>query len=102
MADVSHDQAIPARPDFARVLIVDRGDVKAALLESLILHQRAAHAARADQDDAIAALEPEDVTDAARELGDGVAQAAFAERAEEGKVLTNLGRSRTGQPRQLS
>src|SRR5213594_3745938 len=101
MFDVAHDQAIPARPDFPRVLIVDRGDVKTALAKAVVLDQRAAHSACPDQHDAVAALQAEDVTDAASQFGDGVTEAAFAERAEEGEVFADLRGGGATQARQL-
>src|SRR5205823_1371816 len=47
-------------------------------------------------------LEPEDVADAAGQLGDGVAESAFAEGAEEGEVFADLGGGGAAQSSQLT
>src|SRR6185436_17993030 len=99
---VADDEPIPARADFARVLVVDRGDVKAALLESLVLHEGAAHAPRPDEHDAVPALESQDIADAAGELGDRVAEAAFSEGAEKGEVFADLSGGGAAEARQLA
>src|SRR5256886_15732440 len=83
-------QAVPAGADLLRVLVVDRGDVEAALPKAGVLHERAADATRADQHDAIGAAQAQNVPDPGGELGDGIAQAALAERAEEREVLAHL------------
>src|SRR5439155_24399584 len=100
--DVADDEAIPARADLAGILVEDRGDMKAALAKAVILHQRAAHAPRTNQHDAVAALQAQDVADAARQLGYGVPEAAFAEGAEEREVFADLRRGRAPQTGQLS
>ena len=102
MLHIAHDEAVPARPDFAGILVVDRGDVEAALLEAVVLDERAAHSPRPHQHDAVAAFEPEDIADAASQLGDGVAEAALAEGAEEGKVFPDLGRGGAAQACQFA
>src|SRR5919198_770017 len=102
MLHVAHDEPVPARADFARVLVVDRGDMKAALFEAVVLNERAAHAPCPHQDDAVAAFEAEDVADAAGELGDRVAEAPFAEGAEEGQIFADLCGCGTAEPGQLA
>src|SRR6266581_3607544 len=101
VADVAHDEAVPARADLLRILVVDRGDVEAALPEAGVLDQGAADAAGADEDDVIGAAQAEDVADLGGELGDRVAEAALAERAEEGEVFADLRRGGAAAPRQL-
>src|SRR4051812_15005500 len=102
MLDVTDHQAVPARADFARVLVVDRGDVKTALAKAVVLDERPAHPSRPDQHDAVAALKAKDVANAARQFGDGVAEAAFAEGAEEGEVFADLGGGGAAEAGQLA
>src|SRR3977135_2225667 len=102
MLYVAGDQTVPTRADLARGLIRDRGDVEAPLAKAVILDERAAHPPRPDQNDAIPALETKDVADATRQFRDGVAEAAFAERAEEGEVFAHLCGRRPSQASQLS
>src|SRR2546430_16496240 len=58
----------------------------------VIRRQRTADPPGADEDDAIGALEPEDLPEPTRELGHGVAEPALAEGAEEREVLAHLRR----------
>src|SRR5437870_6742519 len=92
VADVAHHHAVPAGADFLRVLVVNRRHVEAALPKAGVLNQRAADPPCPDEDDAVAALKPEDAADPRSELRDGIAEAALAEGAEEGQVLANLRR----------
>src|ERR1044071_10335576 len=102
MLDIPYHEAVPARSDFARILIVDRGDVETALAKPVVLHQCPAHPPCSDEYHAVAALEPQDVADSPREFGDGVAEAAFAEGAEEREVFANLGGRGAAQASQLA
>src|SRR5439155_13888925 len=99
--DVTHHEPIPARADFLGVLVVDGRDVEAALPKHRVLDQRAADPPRADEDDAVGAAQPQDIADPGRELRDGVAEAAFAERAEEREVFANLSGGGAAAPGQL-
>src|SRR2546429_3319690 len=72
-----------------------------ALPKAGVLHERAADAARAHQHDAVVAAQAQDVADPGGELGDGIAQAALAERAEEREVLAHLRRGRAAAPGEL-
>src|SRR5256884_9722679 len=62
-----------------------------------ILGQRPADPPGADEDDAIGALEPEDLPEPTRELGHGLPEPALAEVAEEREVLAHF-RRRAGPP----
>src|SRR5206468_1389375 len=55
VADVADHETVPAGADFLRVLVVDRGDVEAALPKAGILYQRAADAACTDEHDTVGA-----------------------------------------------
>src|SRR6266702_4659393 len=101
VADVADHQTVPAGADLLRVLVVNRGDVEAALPEAGILYQRAADPAGADQYDAVRASQAQDVANPRGELRDGIAQAALAERAEEREVLAHLRRGGAAAPGQL-
>src|SRR5438034_8915899 len=61
VADVADHETVPAGADLLRILVVNRGDVEAALPEAGILYQRAADPAGADQHDAVRASQPQDV-----------------------------------------
>jgi hypothetical protein len=61
------------------------------LAEARILGEGGSNAAGADDDDAPVAFEAQDVAEAGDEFGDGVAEAAFAEGAEEREVFADLG-----------
>ncbi len=99
---VAHHQPVPARSDLAGILVIDRGNVKATLAESLILHERPTHLPGAHEHDAVGALQAEDALDLGGELGDGIAEAAFAEGAEEGEVFADLGRRGAAEARQFA
>src|SRR5437667_2651906 len=92
VADVADHETVPAGADFLRILVVNRGDVEAALPEAGILYQRAADPAGANQHDAVRASQAQDVANPRGELRDRVAQTALAERAEEREVLAHLRR----------
>src|SRR2546430_12580557 len=90
VANVAHHQPVPAGADLARVFVIDRRDMEAALPKPGILGQRPADAPGADQHDSIGPLEPQDLPQPTRELGHGVAEPALAEGAEEREVLAYL------------
>src|SRR5207247_224572 len=92
VAHVADYETVPARADLARVPVVNRRDVEAALPKPRVLHQRPADASRPDEHDAVRPLQPQDVAQARGELGDGVAEPPLAERAEEREILTHLRR----------
>src|SRR5258706_1749696 len=65
--------------------------MEAALLEAAVLDQRSADLTGADDDDLPLSAQPEDLAEAASQLGHGITQPALAERPEEGEVLPDLG-----------
>src|SRR5256885_13338438 len=88
--DVADDETVPARADLLRVAVVDGADVKAALAKAGILRQRAADATRPNHHHTVRTLEAQDFAESDSERGDRVAETAFAEGAEEGKVFPDL------------
>src|ERR1041385_6676633 len=101
VANVAHAEAVPPPADLLGVLVVDRRHVEAALPKARVLDQGAADATGADEHDAIGAAQAQDVADAGDERGNGVAEAALAERPEEREVLADLGGGGAAAPRQL-
>src|SRR5207244_2145390 len=92
----------PAGADLLGILVVDGGDVKAALAEAGVLDERTDDSPRADEHDAVGASQAQDVADAGGELGDRIPEPAFAEGAEEGEVLADLRRGGTAAPPALT
>src|SRR5207247_2035949 len=92
VAYIAHHQPVPAGADLARVFVIYRRDMEAALPKPRILGQRPADAPGAHQHDSIGPFEPQDLPQPTRELGHGVAEPALAEGAEEREVLAHLGR----------
>src|SRR5260370_38039611 len=90
VANVAHHEAVPTGADFARVFVVDRGDVKAALAEPGVLDQRTADASRTHEHHPVSALQTQDVADLRGELGDPIPEAPRAEGAEAGNVLAHM------------
>src|SRR5688572_16558974 len=90
--EVANREAVDPLAYLGGVSVVHADDVEPTLLESTILRERTPDLARADDDHAPLAAESEDVAQAGGELGNGVAEASLAERAEEGEVLPHLRR----------
>ena len=91
MADVAHRNAFERLADFVGVRVIRREDLEATLSEAAVLSERGTDLSRADDDDLPLPAKPEDLTQAPRKLGNGVTQPPFAERSEEGEVLSDLG-----------
>src|SRR5262249_1238475 len=78
--------------DPGRVAIERGHDVEALPLEAAVEHEGRAEVAHAHHAHAPAPVEPQDRADLLAQVGDVVAEAAAAERAEAGEVLADLGR----------
>ena len=84
------------RADERRVGVEQRGDAEAAVVEAAVPGEGRAEVPDADEHDRPAAAEAEHAADLALELGDVVADAAGAVRAEVRQVLAQHGRADAG------
>ena len=89
-ADVLDAHAAELLSDLGGVAVEDGHEVEAAAPEAAVLHQGAADLARADQRHAVVPREAEDLAKRLDQFGDGVAESALPERAEEREVLPHL------------
>ena len=88
---MDRDAAARFVTDFLVGGVEQRGDLEAFLAEPGVIGERQAEIAGADDRDAQATIEAENVTQMAPEVPDVVADAAHAEFAEVREVLSNLG-----------
>ena len=82
LGDRPDGQGLPPLPDLRLVDVVDAGDVESALGETTVAGEGSADLSRADDANAPLLSESEDLAQLFRKLGNGVAEAAFAKRAE--------------------